>query len=56
MNKTVSLICAIGGIVIGLVILVLAIIDAEISTLLWVVFTVFCFANAIINFRNLKQK
>ena len=56
MKKVLPLICGIGGIIICLTIIVLSIIDAEISKPLWFLFSVFCFANAIVNFRNAKQK
>ena len=56
MKKAISLICGIGGIVIGLIIIVLSVIDVEISKPLWIAFSVFCFANAAINFGNMKQR
>ena len=56
MKKAISLICGIGGIVIGLIIIVLSVIDVEISKPLWIAFSVFCFANAAINFSNMKQR
>ena len=56
MKKSVPLICGIGGIIIGLTIIVLSIIDAEISKPLRLLFSFFCFANAIVNFRNAKGK
>lgn len=56
MKKIIPLICGIGGVIIGLVIIAFSIMDKEISKPLWFAFSFFCFANAIINFSCMNQK
>lgn len=56
MKKIIPLICGIGGIIIGLVIIAFSIMDKEISKPLWFAFSILCFANAIINFGRMNQK
>ena len=56
MKKILSIICGVGGIVTGLTIIVFSIMEKEFSTPLWIAFSFFCFANAAINFSNIKRK
>ena len=56
MKKIIPLICGIGGIIVGLVLIAFLIMEKEITKPLWFAFSFFCFANAIVNFGRMNQK
>lgn len=55
LNKIIGIIAGISGILLGITILIVSIMDIDVPKPIWAIFSVVCFINAIGNIINYKE-